>query len=227
MKTSTLAWLATLLLSAPLGACHKEPAECPQLSRAPQAFLDYWYFPVGSSWVYQLKGRTPAVYDTLRLYAANEQHSTEYSDGDNRVPCVQYYSVALTHSNRTFFPGIGKNPGTEYLSATAFSDGQGYYVLQQSSGVGTLYSPQEAFAYPIRPGQKVYQRLTFVDTAAVVTPAGTFQQSVHLIPDYGSQVDSTQANWIRHLYYSRYVGVTQVIYTNNQHWELVRFTIPR
>lgn len=100
-------------------------------------------------------------------------------------------------------------------------------MLQQSSGVGTLYSPQEAFAYPIRPGQKVYQRLTSVDTAAVVTPAGTFQQSVHLIPDYGSQVDSTQPNWIRHLYYSRYVGVTRVIYTNNQHWELVRFTIPR
>ena len=40
-----------LSLSVLLGACKKEVAECTHLTRAPQAFLDYWYFPEGSSWV--------------------------------------------------------------------------------------------------------------------------------------------------------------------------------
>jgi len=226
MKTHYLPLAVALLLFSVLGACKKEPSECVQLSRAPQAFLDYWYFPEGSTWVYRLKSSTPAVYDTLRVSFAREQHSTAYSDGDNRVPCVQSYQVSMPHSNRTFFPG-STGPGTEFLASDAFSDGEGYHILNQVSSVGTLYSPPEAFGYPIRLGQKVHQRLAFVDTAAVVTPAGTFRQSVHLIPDYGSKVDSTKGNWIRHVYYSRYVGVSKVVYTNNQTWELVSFTIKR
>ena len=226
MKTYQLTLTIALLFSIALGGCKKEPSECVQLSRAPQAFLDYWYFPEGSTWVYRLKGRTPAVYDTLRVSFARESHSTNYSDGDNRVPCVQAYQVSLPHSNRTFFPGVN-GPGTEFLAADAFTDGEGYSTLSQVSSVATLYAPEKAFGYPFRLGQKLHDRLTFVDTAAVVTPAGTFRQSVHLVPDYGSKVDSTKGNWVRHLYRSRYVGLTKIVYTNNQTWELVSFTIKR
>ncbi len=225
MRKSYHSALAALLLAATLGACQKQPAECPRLTRAPQAFLDYWYFPEGSTWVYQLRGASPAVYDTMRVSSARESHSTRYSDGDNRVPCVQGYQVSITHSNRTYFPGANQ-PGTEYLASDPIFHGEDW-VMNQLSSVGTLYSPEVGFGYPIRLGQKLLDRLTFVDTAAVVTPAGTFRHSVHLIPDYGSKVDSTQRNWIRHIYYSRYVGVTKVVYTNNQIWELLTFTITR
>ncbi|WP_152559750.1 hypothetical protein [Hymenobacter sp. IS2118] len=217
--------LFLLLLATALSSCRKQPAECPQLTRAPQAFLDYWYFPKGSTWVYQLRGTSPAVYDTMRVSFARESHSTRYSDGDKRVPCVQGYQASVTHSNRTYFPGAG-GLGTEYLASDPLFRGEDW-VLTHTSSVGTLYSPEVGFGYPIRLGQKLLDRLTFADTAAVTTPAGTFAHSVHLIPDYGSKVDSTKRNWIRHLYYSRYVGTTKVVYTNNQTWELLTYKIPR
>ncbi|WBA44220.1 hypothetical protein [Hymenobacter canadensis] len=66
-----------------------------------------------------------------------------------------------------------------------------------------------------------------MDTVAVTTPAGTFRQSVHLVPDYGPRVDSTQFNWVRHVYRSRRIGLTKIVYTNNQTWELIQFAINR
>lgn len=210
-----------------LGACGKQATvtECPQLTRAPQAFLDYWYFPEGSYWVYRLRGINPAVYDTLRVVFAQESHLTQYEDGNSRVPCVQGYQTALTHTNRTYFPGTGKL-GTELLASDPAFYGQDWAVTHVSE-VRTLYSPEVGFGYPIRLGQQLLSRLTFVDTSAVMTPAGTFRQSVHMVPDYGNKVDSTAFNWIRHLYRSRYVGVTKIVYTNNQTWELVSFIIKR
>ncbi|HEX8329555.1 MAG TPA: hypothetical protein VF629_18605 [Hymenobacter sp.] len=231
MKSLFLSLPAALLLATALGACKKQPAECPQLTRAAQAFLDYWYFPEGSSWVYQLKGSRPAVYDTMRVIGASESHLTDPSGGDPRTPCVQSYSAAITHSNRTYFPGPRSSDprrlGTEYLASSPLFHGEDW-VMEHSLDVQTLYPPEVGFAYPVRLAQKIFNRLTFVDTAAVTVPAGTFRQSVHGVPDYGSRVDSTQGgNWIRHLYRSRYVGITKVIYTNNQTWELVTFTIKR
>lgn len=215
-----------MLFVAALGACRKQPAECPQFTRAPQAFLDYWYFPEGSSWIYRLREANPVpVYDTLRVSFAREQHITESVDSDNRAPCVQGYLVSLTHSNRTYFPG-GNRLGTEFLASDPLFYGEDW-VMNQLSSVGTLYSPEVGFGYPIRLGQKLLNRLTFTDTTAVTVPAGTFRQSVHMVPDFGSKVDSTQRNWIRHVYYSRYVGMTKVVYTNNQTWELLKFTIKR
>ncbi len=210
-------------------ACKKQSTvtECPQLTRAPQAFLDYWYFPKGSFWVYRLKGASPAVYDTMRVTQADENHTTYYSDGDAHQPCIQIYQAYVTHSNRAYFPGI---PGTGQLGAEIFASDpyfQGEHLVMHHTSIGLYYSPEVGFGYPIQLGQKLLNRLTFVDTAAVATPVGTFRQSVHLVPDFGVNVDSSQANWIRHIYRSRYVGITKVVYTNNQTWELVSFTIKR
>ena len=141
------------------------------------------------------------------------------------MPCVQSYLTNITHSNSTYFPGTGRL-GTEILT-THPSFYEQDWVLNHESDVRTLYSPEVGFGYPIQVGQKLLNRLTFVDTMAVVTPVGTFRQSVHLVPDYGSKVDSTQFNWMRHLYRSRYVGVTKVVYTNNQTWELTNYHINR
>lgn len=197
--------------------------DCPQLTRAPQAFLDYWFFPKGSLWVYRLQGSTPAIYDTMRVARADEHHTTYYSDGDVIEPCIQNYQAYLTHSNATYFPGTGKLGAEAFSSDPHFHENE--WVLSHFSDVRTLYSPEVGFGYPIRPGQNLLNRLTVVDTAAVATPVGTFRQSVHLVPDFGPKVDSMQANWIRHLYRSRYVGITKVVYTNKQTWELVYFTI--
>lgn len=217
--------LAALLLSVALGACQKQAAECPQLTLAPQAFLDYWYFPKGSFWVYRLRGTTPAVYDTLRVTRSDETHTTYYSDGDSGPPCVQVYQSYLTHSNTAYFPGTGRLGGESFASDPFFHGED--WVLNHHSDVRTLYPPEVGLVYPIRVGQKLLNRLTCVDTAVVATPAGTFRQSVHLVPDYGPRVDSMQANWIRHLYRTRRVGMTKVVYTSNQTWELVTFTIQR
>lgn len=217
--------VAGIMLSLP--ACKKQPAvtECPQITRAPQAFLDYWYFPKGSFWVYRLRGSNPVVYDTMRVTRADESHTTYYSDGDASEPCIQNYQAYVTHSNMTYFPGTGKLGAEAFASDPHF---HGYdWVLSHFSDVKTLYSPEVGFGYPIRLGQKLLNRLTSVDTVAVATPAGTFRQSVHLVPDFGAMADSLQANWIRHLYRSRHVGITKVVYTNNQTWELTYFTIKR
>lgn len=219
-------FLAGLLaLSMLTGACKKQARECAQLTRAPQAYLDYWYFPEGSQWVYRLRGARPAVYDTMRTVLTDEAHSTHYQDGDSRIPCVQGYRTTLTHSNRTYFPGTG-GLGLEVMASDPAFHGEDW-VVNHASEVRTLYPLEVGFGYPIRLGQKLLNYLTFVDTAAVTTPAGTFRQSVHVVPDFGPAVDSLQGNWIRHLYRSRYVGITKIVYTNAQIWELVAYTINR
>lgn len=225
MKTIWIPLAVALLLAAALGACKKEPQECGKLTSAPQAFLDYWYFPKGSFWVYRLRGSNPIVYDTMRVTRSDERHTTSYSDGDPIQPCIQNYQSYLTHSNTAYFPGTGRLGGESFATDPLFHGED--WVLNHGSDVRTLYQPQVGFIHPIRLGQQLLNRLTYVDTTAVATPAGTFRQSVHLVLDYVPRVDSLQANWIRHLYRSRHVGMTKVVYTNNQTWELIAFAIKR
>ena len=166
--------LLVLPFLALVGSCNKHPAgtECPQITQAPQAFLDYWYFPEGSQWVYRLQGSIPTVYDTVRVAYARESHQTNRSPGDPLAACVQAYQVSLTHSNHRYFPGTGK-AATDFL-ATHPLFYQQEWVLTQSNDVRTQYPLEIGFGYPIRIGEKLLSSLLVVDTLPVVTPAGMF-----------------------------------------------------
>ena len=99
MKLRILFSLIPVLLIA--GCKEKEAVfpRCSSVISAPQEFLDYWFMPKGSWWVYRLKGSNPAVYDTVR---ANLLHFAGFDPPASPFePCIMRYEMGLGHYKST------------------------------------------------------------------------------------------------------------------------------
>jgi hypothetical protein len=54
--------ITALLMLSFCMVCCRQPKECTNIVKAPQPFLDYYYFPNGSYWVYRLESDSAVVY---------------------------------------------------------------------------------------------------------------------------------------------------------------------
>ncbi|MBC6700264.1 hypothetical protein [Hymenobacter sp. BT190] len=214
------------MLSVCLASCRKEEViqECPQVGQAPQAFLNYWYFPEGSYWVYKQRGSVPAILDTVRAFSVKKRL---FKPGENTFglpTCVEIYECNFSHSNRSFFRGLSSLQnftGFEHISSLYTGDEWG---AQQATEAGNMYSPGLILSFPLpSPGT----RLTaagpmLLDTMAVTVPAGQFRHSLHFAISFR---DSTTANFLRRYQLSRGIGYTRLVYTQLGTWELIAYKI--
>ena len=195
---------------------------CETIEQAPQAFLNYWYFPPGSWWVYRLQGDT-AVTDTVRV----DYHDSSYHKNSTHMrgvlPCQWYYGHSLLHSNKEFFPDSGGYDGRESIDAQYI--GNKSWALSHGASCN-LYPYEHFLHYPFVVGD-IYahsQRLISIDT--LITPAGTFDSTL-LITQQIEQQDSTLGRIKRELYLSKGVGITKVKFTGPETWELISYHINR
>ena len=226
MKTHVLA--SALLLALGLSACKKQTVvgECAQVVRAPQAFLDYWFFPEGSYWVYQQRGSSPAVLDTVRA-APPQTRVFKPGQATYGLPtCVAIYEAHFGHSNRTFFRGysdLNQFRGSESIFCQGNDNGWG---IRQSNTAGNTYSTGLILTYPLpAPGGMLSATgPTLLDTLPVRVPAGQFRGSLHFATSFR---DSTEGNFVRRYQLTRGVGFTRKVYTGIGTWELVAYKINR
>lgn len=217
-------------LSTLLGACKKEPTvtECNYVEQAPREFLDYWFFPDGSYWVYRQRGSVPAVLDTVRTLAAETRVFKPGQATYGLPTCVTLYEAHFSHSNRTFFRGYSSLQnfiGAEHV--VSLNSGKGWGA-QQSNEAGNIYSTGLILVHPLPQPGIMLSRLgpTLLDTLPVTVPAGRFLHSLHFATAF---IDSTTSgvNFLRRFHLTRGVGYTSKVYTGIGTWDLVAYKINR
>jgi hypothetical protein len=210
-----------------LSCCKDDPEDsrpkCQTVTHAPQEFLDYWFFPRGSWWVYKLKGSSPAVFDTVTNTGRLEAFYAEPDeDSGLAAPCEMFYVNDLLHSNRTYFAGPSPDQkGAEAITGYRFGN---KWIISQSWIALGHGSEGYVFFYPFSIGEELGpSENRVVDTNAVVTPTYTFHNSVGM---YGGNPD-TSASPRRKVYFTKGVGITYRRYFNGEVWELINYHINR
>ena len=218
MKTHLSTIGACLLLAA---GCHKsdnQPAECPQVQRAPAAFLAYWYFPKGSYWVYQKRGANPMEVDTVTVIGTEMRLFQPRQNTYGLPTCTELYTLGAWHSNRRVFRGLSAFNDFRGLESFESQEENGHWFVRQSTE--NLYDVDFMWSYPQRPvGQPIANTgPTLLDTIPVTVPAGRFPRSVHL--RVTAFHDSTQGAFLRSYHLTRGIGYTRKVYANLGIWEL-------
>ncbi|WP_152559749.1 hypothetical protein [Hymenobacter sp. IS2118] len=196
-------------------------SECPQVRRAPAEFLAYWYFPMGSYWVYHKRGANPTEVDTVTVIGTEVRVFQPGSNTYGLPTCVELYDYALWHSNRRYFRGYSSfNDFRGLESFETQEEGGQWFVTQNAQN---MYDIGFLWSYPQRPvGQSIANRgPILLDTLPVRVPAGTFNRSVHL--RVNAVHDSTQGPFVRSYHLTRGIGTTRRVYANLGTWELTSY----
>lgn len=220
-----------LALAFTMGACKKQEVvqECDQVEKAPQDFLDYWFFPEGSYWVYRQRGSVPAVLDTIRTLAAETRVFKPGQATYGLPTCVTLYETHFSHSNRTYFRGyssLQNFAGAEHI----FSLNSGTeWGAQQNNEAGNIYSTGLILVHPLPPPGMMLSRVgpTLLDTVPVTVPAGRFPHSLHFGTGFTDSTSVVGGNFLRRFHLARGVGYTSKVYTRIGTWELVAYKINR
>ena len=201
-----------------------EPAQCGQVSRAPAAFLAYWYFPQGSYWVYQKRGSQPVEVDTVTAIYAQMRVFQPGATTYGLPTCTELYNYTCWHSNRRYFRGTSANSNYRGMEQFETQEEGGQWFVSQSS-VDYMYAAEFYWASLLRPlGQPIASAgPVLLDTTAVRVPAGTFPRSVHL--QNTALHDSARGPFVRSYHLTRGIGTTRRVYANLGTWELRSYYI--
>ncbi|OFY65079.1 MAG: hypothetical protein A3H98_07825 [Bacteroidetes bacterium RIFCSPLOWO2_02_FULL_36_8] len=205
--------LLTFLLT--LGfSCKKEPVCNP--SELTKEFLDYWFFPQGSWWVYQKKGAF-GIMDSMFCYSSTKEIAFDH---DPEL-CDFFYKIFIQHSNEIFF-NSPDNPGYDWFSNVpgftlnpliSFSEVVPDSVLLFPGGGGG----GDIYQYPLKIGNNTGQFL-FVDTFQVSDTQLmiNYNKIIHIKSTYS---DSS------HIYLSKNIGVVKKVYPDSSVWILTKYFI--
>lgn len=215
--------LLTLTISLSVVSCKKEPLKCTEITEAPNEFLRYWFFPVGSYWVYQLRDTT-GVYDTVRVVYNEIKHFEPTAHTMDQVPCSQRYYSLWQHSNEDYF-----NP-TPYQDA--FFNLESYFNSPNNWSVSfnsqvDYYGFPYMFEFPYQAGKNMNIGAYLESIDSLITPKGTFFHTLHIRPTTNlfEKADTNIADYPNHIYLSPDIGISRIEYTHNQKWELVDYHI--
>lgn len=213
-----------LLLPFILGSCDRNQYVCKEqdLVEAPPEFLQYWYFPKGSYWIYKLQD-TVGVYDTVRVTndhkrycKGDDPHNPDCDQGN----CVWMYSNTWEHSDTTFFYSKPNYPANHYTTSYYFGT---YWAVAGSGSAAS--TPPYLFKYPYTINETFLGNTKVVSEDTINVIAGTFAKTVHIIPEPVKDNDSSKYDYVKHLYITPQVGVIKWHYTHNKIWELVEYDV--
>jgi hypothetical protein len=93
--------LSLLSLTLLLACKEDEPLQkCESVEEAPQDFLDYWFFPEGSYYVYKLRGEER--HDTMVVDHITDEYYQPYDHHSPTFPCTRLYTLTGKHSDPFF-----------------------------------------------------------------------------------------------------------------------------
>lgn len=213
-----------ILLLIILGVSCKKRNECETVPEVPKDYLDYWFFPVGSFWVYQLEDSL-AVIDTLTvtyvdIYIPEPHELVDDAPSDYYVACRKHHRIFLKHSNPIFNNGGGESGEERYWSTPLTKDINDYQLLNHyccnpAGGRGLIRYPFVLDSKSINvPGHRGGAH--FVDTNSVVTPLQTFNNIIHIISPDQNQ---------RQYFLSKNVGLVKTIYSDSTEWVLIDYQL--
>lgn len=196
-------------------SCKKEK-KCAPIPDLPQDFLDYWFFPKDSWWVYQLKDST--LIDTLTV----KNTYVDFKDISIEGPpeCVKTYNIFLTHS-----ADIYKDSSVIHFAS--------WYGNDQLIGLGV--SPDPLFAglsgvpffvyYPFELGDTIhYYKEDFIlkNKDPLNTPYGNIIDVIHIVSI--SYVNNTIKEGSE-IWFAKNIGIVKYIPPNKDKWELLDYKI--
>jgi hypothetical protein len=222
-STNTLLVAVVGLLA---GACRKETpaAVCAQVATAPAAFLQHWYFPVGSYWVYHRLGSQPLQVDTLTVVSAEQRVFQPGASTYGAPTCTNLYELVMWHSNRQVFRGYSSLDDFRGQERLYSQEENGHWFVSQVSEsnlspLGFLWSyPQRPVGAAIANGGPI-----LLDTLPVHVPAGAFPRSAHLRIAYFR--DSSRVDYLYDYHLTQGIGYTRLRYANLGTWQLASFHI--
>jgi len=220
LKILTLGFIISILFLNI--ACNKND-ECDVITQAPQEFLDYWFFPVGSWWVYRNQdGEIDTVTCTIR-----ESNFYTPEDAYGLIPCLYYYRCFYDHSNKKYFPDVGmKNKH----SIEGLSSNNGIFWNLLASNYGSYYYFQYFFKYPYNIGDTVNYKVisnkvrltTILDTNSLQIDSHQFYNVVNI--NYFHEGDKPDLLY-ENIWLANEVGIVKISYYSGEYWELIDYKI--
>ena len=202
--------------------CNKND-ECEQVIQAPQEFLDYWFFPEGSWWVYQNQnGEIDTAICTRSdsfFYQLNDHHG---------VPpyCKWIYQSLLKHSNDTYFRKKHQEDIQELYSVNSL-DNKCFLIVTSYS----WYLPYGALlVYPFKISDTIdYKKFSWgkqfnyiSDTSSIEVNKIVFNHVIHVIKYREGVLPEI---FLNEIWFSKYIGIVKMSFANGNYWELIDYKI--
>lgn len=210
--------------------CDRTP-ECQKIYEPPQDFLDYWYFPEGSWWIYKLKDTVPAVYDTVRVTGSEDFKTPSYDQAHE--PCIHYYWTWWEHSLYKNPVDDRPNSGQKRHDIMEVEHWEPYYAVRMHEGAHYDSGDNPMFIAPNDSGQVLL--MDGGDTVNYVKSHGDLridnraykdciEISWDLFPNlyYGLDSHAPRALW-----WCKNIGLVQMFYSDSTVWQLQDYHINR
>jgi len=188
-------------------------------------FLDYWCFGVGSYWIYS--DIASGVVDTVTL--ASLDIDPDYSYGPSEFEGT-LYTMLLLHSSSEVF---GESKGEIRVGGHRPDKGDWGMIMnwmEVGPPTGPLYSfgmydNYMVFHYPFEEGDTVHSTTNISDVATLVTPSGTYENTVRIDVDVKSWYSLENANYVTYLFLTKGIGTTRMTTGSGYDLVLVDYSI--
>ncbi|MEA3496383.1 MAG: hypothetical protein U9R42_10150 [Bacteroidota bacterium] len=194
---------------------------CEAIKKAPQEFLDYWYFPEGSWWVYQ---NQDGEIDTVKCFENKIEHDYDF------FPCVFQYLSAVKHSNKKYFyqkdypqysghnfQGLNFGKGNCQLRVLSFND---YYsfstILNFPFKIGDILVHGE-----INDEIRIKK---IADSNSIEINNTMYYNSIHILQTVEGNINIPEI-FAENIWLSKNTGLIKVTYFNGEYWELINHFI--
>jgi len=205
--------------------CNKND-ECEQVTQAPQEFLDYWFFPEGSWWVYRNQdGEFDTVTCTIR-----ESNFYKPEDAYGLIPCLYYYRCYYKHSNKKYFPDVGMK---NRHSLEGLSSNSGVFWNLLASNNNNYYHFSYFFKYTYRIGDTIdffksgnkVQYSIIDDTTSFKINDSDNITNVIKIRYYDDFRPDSLTNNVEFIWLVKNISILKIQYFLGFYWELIDYKI--
>lgn len=192
--------------------------ECDNILEAPQEFLDYWYFPDGSWWVYQIND---TIIDTVTI-STSIKHFDKDDLTDINGSCVYIYNASFRHSNQLLFPG---NSNTHDFYSVYLNN---HWLL--GSYPRYYWNFDFFFIYPLTVGQTIsYQQIGVDTTHTLIKDKNSIEilgeKYDSIIHVYYFDTKNVENRIKKNIWIAKNIGIVKVNYYNDERIELLDYFI--
>jgi hypothetical protein len=196
-----------------LKCCKPERDKCEDTRYFEQEFLDYWYFPEGSWWVYKRIDTSADVYDTA---VVTQVRNPEIIEDKVFVDyCYEYLCVAVTHS----YEGLSLNSNDKVL--VSFCSDYPSHKVQMNSYYSDYFSYANILHYPFDMYKVPSEFYSFKENISLYTSNDTFYDVIKITDKTVYKKDTTT----NHVWLKKDVGFVKYHHFDDSVWELVDYEI--
>ena len=187
------------------------------------AFLNYWFFDDNSHWIFQEDSL--GYIDTLTIAYSEIKPDMNLGGGNPNETDGTFYVMNMYHSASEIF-------GNAFVETRSggYRVNHSDWAFFQNFGPGgsttDFYDNYIVFTYPYNDGDSIHFDTQIIETLTLTTPAGTFENTVHVNIWIKSFYDTSIADYITDLYLSPGIGVTRMKTGRGFDIKLIDYYIP-